>query len=80
MQEMKEMRVQSRRREDPLEKEKVTQSSILTWNTPWTEESGGTVHGVAKSQTQLNTRIRRKPAQLVSVFLDFSFLLQGEIN
>ena len=37
-------------------------------------------HGGAQSQTPLNTRIRRKPAQLVSVFLDFSFLLQGEIN
>ena len=29
-------------------------SSILTWKIPWTEEPGGlTVHGVAKSRTQL---------------------------
>ena len=28
--------------------------SILAWRIPWTEEPGGlTVHGVAKSQTQL---------------------------
>ena len=27
--------------EDPLEKEKATHSSILVWETPWTEESGG---------------------------------------
>ena len=27
--------------EDPLEKEMATQSSILTWEIPWTEETGG---------------------------------------
>ena len=27
--------------EDPLEKEMVTLSSILTWRIPWTEEPGG---------------------------------------
>ena len=27
--------------EDPLEKEMATQSSILAWRTPWTEEPGG---------------------------------------
>ena len=30
-------------------KEMATQSSILAWKIPWTEEV--TVHGVAKSQT-----------------------------
>ena len=33
--------------EDPLEKAKVTHSSILAWRIPWT-------HGVSKSQTQLS--------------------------
>ena len=28
--------------EDPLKKEMATQSSILTWKIPWTEEPGGT--------------------------------------
>ena len=28
-------------REDPLEKEMATHSSILAWETPWAEESGG---------------------------------------
>ena len=28
-------------REDPMEKEMVTYSSILAWEIPWTEESGG---------------------------------------
>ena len=27
--------------EDPLEKEMATYSSILTWEIPWTEKSGG---------------------------------------
>ena len=35
--------------EDPLEKEIATYPSILAWEIPWTEKSGGlTVHGVAK--------------------------------
>ena len=40
--------------EDPLEKVMETHSSILAWRIPWTEEPGGLVHGVAKSQTQLS--------------------------
>ena len=35
-----ETRVQSLGREDPLEKEMVTHSSILAWRIPWTEEPG----------------------------------------
>ena len=38
---MRETSVQSMGREDPLEKEKATHSSILAWRTPWTEEPGG---------------------------------------
>ena len=38
---MWETRVQSLGREDPLEKEMVTHSSILAWRIPWTEEPGG---------------------------------------
>ena len=39
--------VRSLGREDPLEKEMATYSSILAWRIPWTEEPGGLVHGVA---------------------------------
>ena len=35
------MWVQSLSREDPLEEEMATQSSLLAWRIPWTEESGG---------------------------------------
>ena len=38
---MQEMRVLSLGWEDPLEKEMATHSSILDWEIPWTEESGG---------------------------------------
>ena len=41
MQETQEMQVQSLGREDPLEKEMATHSSILAWEIPWTEEPGG---------------------------------------
>ena len=37
---MQETRVQSLGREDPLEKEMVTHSSILAWRIPWTEKAG----------------------------------------
>ena len=38
---MQEMLAQSLGWEDPLEKEMATQSSILAWEIPWTEEAGG---------------------------------------
>ena len=41
---------------DLLNKEMATHPSILAWRIPWTEEPGRLqgVHGVTKSQTQLN--------------------------
>ena len=41
MQETGEMQVQSLSREDSLEEEMATHSSILAWRIPWTEEPGG---------------------------------------
>ena len=38
---MQETRIRALGREDPLEKEIATHSSILAWKTPWTEELGG---------------------------------------
>ena len=37
---MRETQVRSLSREDPLEKEMATDSSILAWRIPWTEELG----------------------------------------
>ena len=52
---MQKIRVQSLSQEDLLEKGMATHSSILAWRIPWT------VHGAAKSWTQLkqpSTHIR----------------------
>ena len=38
---MKETRVRSLGKEEPLEKRMATHSSILAWKIPWTEEPGG---------------------------------------
>ena len=38
---VQELQVQSLGREDPLEKEMATHSSILAWRIPWTEKPGG---------------------------------------
>ena len=38
---MQEAWVQSLGQKDPLEKEMATQSSILAWRVPWTEEPDG---------------------------------------
>ena len=41
-------------REDPLEKEMPTHSSILAWKIPWTEETGQPECIRFKSQTRLS--------------------------
>ena len=38
---MRKTRVRSLGREDPLEKELATHSSVLAWRIPWMEEPGG---------------------------------------
>ena len=38
---VRENRVRSLARGDPLEEEMATHSSILAWRIPWTEEPGG---------------------------------------
>ena len=41
VQETQEMRVRSLGQEDPLQEAMATHSSILAWELPWAEESGG---------------------------------------
>ena len=48
VQETQETWVRSLSREDPLEKEMATQSSILAWEIPRTEEPGRLQSGVIK--------------------------------
>ena len=49
---MQETRVRSLGRADPLEKGSATQSSVLAWRIPWTEEPGGPTG--PQSQTRLS--------------------------
>ena len=54
---MQETWVQSLGGEDPLEKEMTTHFSILAWEIPWTDESGGaTVNGVTKESDMTATK------------------------
>ena len=47
--------VQSLGQEDPLEEGRATHSSILAWEIPWAEQSGGLQPiGSKKSQTGLS--------------------------
>ena len=48
---MQGMRVQSLGREDPLEQEMATYSSILPWKISWTEEPSGVQSIASQSQT-----------------------------
>ena len=53
---MQEIWVQSLGQEDPLENEMATQSSILAWEIPWTEEPGELESmGSQKSWTRRNS-------------------------
>ena len=51
---MQETWVESLGREDPLEKDMVTYSSILAWEIPWSEESGGLQSMGLQSTPQLS--------------------------
>ena len=46
--------IQSLGREDLLEEEMATQSSILAWKIPWTEEPDGVSSSVTAIQTWLS--------------------------
>ena len=55
MQELQETRVRSLGQEDHLEEEIITHPSILAWKNPMDRGAWqATVHGVAKSRTQLS--------------------------
>ena len=49
------MKIRFLGREDPLEKEMATHSSVLAWEIPWTEESGG-LQSMGSQQSQARLR------------------------
>ena len=62
---MRETQVRSLSREDPLEKEMVTHSSILAWRIPWTEKPG-------RLQSTGLQRVRHDWVTFLSFFLGWS--------
>ena len=63
--------------EDPLEEEMATDSRILAWEIPWTEEpQTATVHGFAKSWTQLTEHMQTIQC---CIFQEFKKLVQRNL-
>ena len=65
---MRETRVRSLGRKDPLEKEMETHSSTLAWKIPWPEEPGGL-------QSLGSQRVRHDRANSLS-FFHFSYFIK----
>ena len=68
---MQETWVQSLGREESLEKEMATHSSILAWRIPWTEEPG-------RLQSMGSQRARHDWAISLSFFLKDHFLKESD--
>ena len=74
---MRETGVQFLGREDPLEKEMATHSSILAWKIPWTEEPGGESPGESHGRKSLIGSSPRGPKELdTTERLHFSLTLK----
>ena len=67
---MQESQVQSLGREDSLEKEMTTHSSILAWKILWAEETGGLQSVELQSWTSLSS----SSSSQQSLFQNFPFL------
>ena len=64
---MQETQVRSLGREDLLEEEMATHSSILAWRFPWTEERGGLQSMGSQSRTGLGNSTRWGKRDLVQI-------------
>ena len=78
------MRVQSLGREDPLEKEMTTHSSVLAWRILWTEEAGGLqsigLQRVREDLAQQEQQIKTLEERITSLLLHFFFLIQSKLQ
>ena len=62
MQETQETQIWSLGQEDPLEKEMATHSSIVAWESPWTEEPSGL-------QSEELQRVGHEGARMSTMFI-----------
>ena len=70
---MQETPVQFLGREDPLEKEMATHSSILAWRIPWTEEPGRLQS--MRSQRVRHNLVTKSPPSLTMDWLHFPVVI-----
>ena len=65
---MRETQIRSLSQKDPLEEGMETNSSILAWRVPWTEESGGlqSIASVEKTRRQLKQLSRHASVSSVT--------------
>ena len=61
---MQKAQVQSLSQEDPLEKEMATCSSILVWEIPRTEETGG-LHSIGSQRVGHNLGIEQQQPNII---------------
>ena len=66
------MRIQSLGQEDPLEKEMATQSNILVWEIPWTEEPGWVQFMGLQNSLDLSTKQQKYP--MISILLTVCYI------
>ena len=60
---MQETWVRALGQEDPLEKEMETHSSILAWESPWTEEPAG-LQSMGSQRVENNSETKQDPGHL----------------
>ena len=65
---MQETQVRSLGRENALEKEMATYSSVLAWKIPWTEEPGGLQSVGSQSRTRPSDFSQSRPARVALLF------------
>ena len=71
--------VQSLGREDPLEKEMATHSSILAWRIPWTEELGG-LQSTGCKESDTIERLHFPSFELPPAILGISWLTDASLQ
>ena len=72
------MRVQSLGRDDPLEEEMTTQSTILAWEIPWTEKPGShSPLGRKESDTTEHTQHTQALGGKFSLAVSFQYCTQA---
>ena len=79
------MRVQSLGQEDLLEQKMATQSSILAWNIPWTEEPGGSSSWSRKESDTteprgVHTHITSRLSERQNTLLCLKHLQEAQFN